>query len=58
VDPYGRVLERTALFEPAVVVRDVRFLAARTVYSRVGDLAAWLCLALAAAALAAAVKVQ
>lgn len=53
VDPYGRVLAKTALFEPAVVVRDVRFLTDRTVYSRIGDLVAWLSLAVTAAALAA-----
>jgi apolipoprotein N-acyltransferase len=53
VDPYGRVLARTDLFEPAVVVRDVRFITARTVYSRIGDLVAWLSLALTVAALLA-----
>jgi apolipoprotein N-acyltransferase len=51
VDPYGRVMAKTALFEPAVVVQDVRFLKVRTVYNRIGDLVAWLSLALTAAAL-------
>ena len=41
VDPYGRVLKKTDLFEPAVVVEDVRFLTDRTIYSRIGDLVAW-----------------
>jgi apolipoprotein N-acyltransferase len=50
VDPYGRVIARTALFEPAVVVRDIRFLQDRTIYSRIGDLAAWLSLAAVIAA--------
>jgi apolipoprotein N-acyltransferase len=45
VDPRGRVLERTALFEPAVVVREVPFVAERTFYARHGDLFAWACLA-------------
>jgi apolipoprotein N-acyltransferase len=53
VDPYGRVLKKTALFEPAIVVEDVRFLTDRTLYSRTGDLVAWLSLALTAAALLA-----
>jgi apolipoprotein N-acyltransferase len=51
VDPYGRVMAKTALFEPAVVVEDVRFLKDRTIYNRIGDLVAWLSLALTATAL-------
>jgi apolipoprotein N-acyltransferase len=53
VDPYGRVMQKTALFEPAVVVQDVRFLQGRTVYNRFGDLVAWLSLIFTAAALLA-----
>jgi apolipoprotein N-acyltransferase len=53
VDPYGRVLKKTVLFEPAIVVEDVRFLTDRTLYSRIGDVVAWLSLALTAAALLA-----
>ena len=53
VDPYGRVVAKTPLFERAVVVRDIRFLKDRTIYSRIGDLVAWLSLALVAAALTA-----
>jgi apolipoprotein N-acyltransferase len=52
VDPYGRVLKKTDLFHEAVVVEDLRFIKDRTVYSRIGDLAAWLSLAITAAALA------
>jgi apolipoprotein N-acyltransferase len=37
VDPYGRVLSRTRLFETTVQVRDLRFLTQRTVYGRIGD---------------------
>jgi apolipoprotein N-acyltransferase len=51
VDPYGRVIQKTALFEQAVVVQDVRFLHGRTVYNRFGDLVAWLSLAVTAVAL-------
>ncbi len=53
VDPYGRVMARTDLFEPAVLVNDLRFLQHRTVYNRTGDLIAWLSLAFTAAALLA-----
>jgi apolipoprotein N-acyltransferase len=53
VDPRGRVVERTALFERTVLVRDVPLLAGGTFYSRHGDLFGWTCLALAAALSAA-----
>ena len=42
VDPYGRVLARTALFETTSVVGEVRFLRERTVYATIGDLPAQL----------------
>ena len=54
VDPYGRIIEKTDLFHPAVLVADLRFLQARTIYSRTGDLIAWLSLAVVLAALVAA----
>jgi len=47
VDPYGRVLSRTALFEPAVQVRELRFLTQRTIYGRIGDSFAYAGLAIA-----------
>ncbi len=53
VDPYGRVLEKSALFEQDVLVADVRFLQSQTIYGRFGDLVAWLSLAFTAAALLA-----
>lgn len=53
VDPYGRILQKTELFEAAVLVQDLRFLTDRTVYNRIGDLVAWLSLALTVAALLA-----
>jgi apolipoprotein N-acyltransferase len=37
VDPYGRVLAASDLYEPAVIVGDVRYLTGLTVYSRTGD---------------------
>jgi apolipoprotein N-acyltransferase len=53
VDPYGRVLAKSNLFEQTLLVEDLRFIQARTVYSRIGDLVAWVCLALTGAALLA-----
>jgi apolipoprotein N-acyltransferase len=45
VDPYGRVIARTPIFEPAALVVDVRLLSGRTIYSRVGDVVVWFSLA-------------
>jgi apolipoprotein N-acyltransferase len=58
VDPYGRVLASAGLFESAMLVSDLRFITERTIYSRIGDLIAWLSLALTAAALLAAWRVR
>lgn len=52
VDPYGRVVEKTDLFHEAIVIGDLRFITERTMYSRVGDLVAWLSLATTLAAFA------
>ena len=46
VDPYGRVVARTPLFETTSVVGEVRFLRDRTVYATIGDLPAQLAVAL------------
>lgn len=51
VDPYGRVLEQSAIFEQVALVGDVRFLTSRTIYSAVGDLIAYVAIALTASAL-------
>ena len=54
VDPYGRVLTRSALFEMTVITEDVRLLSGLTFYGRIGDLAAYLCLTLSLTAVLAA----
>jgi len=41
VDPYGRIVTRTALGDTTVVVGDVRFLQERTVYATIGDVVAF-----------------
>jgi apolipoprotein N-acyltransferase len=41
VDPYGRVLATTNLFEQTVVVGDVRFLSSATLYTHTGDVFAY-----------------
>jgi apolipoprotein N-acyltransferase len=51
VDPYGRVLAATRLFEPIAITVDVRLLDDRTIYSRTGDVVVWLALAVTGAVL-------
>jgi len=41
VDPYGRVVQATPLFEEAVSVGEVRFLDGTTLYVRIGDVVPW-----------------
>jgi apolipoprotein N-acyltransferase len=41
VDPYGRVMQQSPLFAPAVVVGEVRFLDGVTPYVRIGDVVPW-----------------
>jgi apolipoprotein N-acyltransferase len=53
VDPYGRVMQHSNLFESAVMSEDIKFLTARTIYSRIGDAAGWISVALTLASLAA-----
>jgi apolipoprotein N-acyltransferase len=53
VDPYGRVLAMTRIYEPQVTVGDIRFLDVATIYSRIGDVFAYACAVLTAALLMA-----
>ena len=53
VDPHGRVLERTDLFERTLLVREVPLVSGSTFYTRHGDVFAWGCLAAAAGLTAA-----
>jgi apolipoprotein N-acyltransferase len=56
VDPWGRILEPTRLFDRTVLVRDVPFIAEKSLYTRYGDLFARGCLAAALALLAATLR--
>jgi apolipoprotein N-acyltransferase len=51
VDPYGRVVRQSAIFEQVGLVEEARFLTGRTVYSSIGDAAAYVAVALVATAL-------
>jgi apolipoprotein N-acyltransferase len=51
VDPYGRVVQQSAIFEQAGLVEEVRLLTTRTIYSRIGDVIAYVSMAVTALAL-------
>ncbi|MGE0448669.1 MAG: apolipoprotein N-acyltransferase [Vicinamibacterales bacterium] len=53
VDPYGRVAAQTPIFEQTVLVAEARFVRARTIYSRTGDVFAYASTALTLIALLA-----
>jgi apolipoprotein N-acyltransferase len=46
VDPYGRVITRSGIFEQVGLVGEARFLTSRTVYSLIGDVIAYVAIAL------------
>ena len=56
IDPYGRVLVRTSLFETAAVVGEARFVQQKTLYAVLGDLVAYLSIVTVLAALIAAYR--
>lgn len=58
VDPYGRVLLATPLFQAAAVTVDVRLLDGRTIYGRAGDIVVWIAMALAGAAAIAGIRIK
>jgi apolipoprotein N-acyltransferase len=52
VDPYGRVVEKTDIFQPAVLVGEARFLQTSTFYARHGDILAYASLVVTSALIA------
>ena len=48
VDPYGRIVRQSGIFEQDALVEQVRFLNVRTMYSRIGDVIAYVAIALVA----------
>jgi apolipoprotein N-acyltransferase len=51
VDPYGRVIAQSIIFEQVGLVTEARFLNSRTIYTSLGDAIAYVAIALTAAAL-------
>jgi apolipoprotein N-acyltransferase len=58
VDPYGRVIAQSGIFERTVLVGDVRMMDARTVYGTIGDACAYACALVTLAALALAYRTR
>lgn len=59
VDPYGQSVEKLPIFQEGLIVRDVKLLDSRSIYSLVGDWPVWLvCLVVAAAFLLSFNKVS
>ena len=56
IDPYGRILVRTSLFETAAVVGEARFVQQKTLYARIGDVVAFVSMAITLLALVIAYK--
>jgi apolipoprotein N-acyltransferase len=50
IDPHGRVVRASSLFERTVVSGEAAFVPGLTVYARIGDAFAWSCLAIAVGA--------
>jgi apolipoprotein N-acyltransferase len=48
VDPYGRIVRQSGIFEQDALVEQVRFLKIRTIYSRIGDVIAYIAIAIVA----------
>jgi apolipoprotein N-acyltransferase len=48
VDPYGRIVRQSGIFEQVALVEPVRFLTGRTIYSRIGDVIAYVAIAIVA----------
>ncbi len=58
VDPYGRVLVQSRLFEPAVVTATVTYRTEKTLYTRIGDLFAYMAVLTTIALLIARFKIS
>ena len=51
VDPYGRIVQASAIFEQVGLVVEARLLTGRTIYSQIGDVIAYVAMALTVIAL-------
>ena len=58
VDPYGRVLDRSEIYQQTIVIGEARFLRVTTIYARIGDVFAYASAVLTVLALALAARVK
>jgi apolipoprotein N-acyltransferase len=58
VDPKGRVVRASALFEQRAIVGEAAFVPGLTVYARIGDAFAWMCLGFSVVAVAISFRRQ
>lgn len=58
VDPYGRILQRSGLFETVTLTGEVSFLDGTTFYGRTGDLVAWAAILFTALSVAVTLTVR
>jgi apolipoprotein N-acyltransferase len=58
VDPYGRLVARSAIFKEAGIVGEVRLLEDRTIYSRIGDVIPYAAIAWSLVALAMSMRAR
>jgi apolipoprotein N-acyltransferase len=58
VDPYGHVVQRSAIFEQAGLVGEARVLTGRTIYAAIGDVVAYASIALTVVALVGVRRVR
>jgi apolipoprotein N-acyltransferase len=53
VDPYGRIVAKSSIFEQVSVIADARFLTSRTVYAQIGDVVPYAAIVLTLVAIGA-----
>jgi apolipoprotein N-acyltransferase len=58
VDPYGHVVQQSAIFEEVGLVGEARVLTGRTIYTAIGDVVAYVSLALTMVALVGVRRVR
>jgi apolipoprotein N-acyltransferase len=58
VDPQGRIVARTQLFEKRALLADAAFISGITPYARLGDVFAWSCLGLSLLGLLIAARMK
>ena len=48
IDPLGRIVEKSGIFEVSVIQQDIALLELETLYTKIGDVFPWTCTGLSA----------